>query len=101
MRQEGKASKLTDQRVAELQAIGFVWYASSQSEASDAADAVQSAPPPEDSWTLRLIELKAFKAEFGHCSVPKVYEPNRPLGRVRQIRGRTTSPFTMILLILF
>ena len=38
-----------------------------------------------DLWSVRLDELKEYKAATGHCLVPKVYPPNPPLGRVSPV----------------
>jgi hypothetical protein len=35
----------------------------------------------QSAWPRRLQDLKRFRKESGHCNVPAVYPPNRPLGR--------------------
>lgn len=73
---------LTPQRIAELDARGFVW-------------SVRQRPTPLD-WTERLAELDAFIAEHGHARVPQA---DRGLGNwVRSVRaarvGRGTYRLT-------
>eukprot|EP00536_Pseudo-nitzschia_multiseries_P003164 jgi/Psemu1/252411/estExt_Genewise1Plus.C_470054 len=51
LRNEGKPSSMTDERIDALEQINFVW------------DSHSSA------WEDRIVELSAFKAEHGHCSV--------------------------------
>lgn len=59
-RKEGKKS-LTDEKIASLDSIGFQW---------DLND-----------WEKMYNTLKAFHKQHGHCFVPRVYEPNKYLGR--------------------
>ena len=54
---------MTDERIAKLEKIGFVW------DANEAA------------WTTRFVELVAYKQEHGDCNVPRNYGPNEQLGR--------------------
>jgi hypothetical protein len=60
---QGLQSSLNDQRINELNELGFKW-------------AIRVARTP---WEKRLHELKKFKAEFGHTNVPSTYPPNQPL----------------------
>ena len=60
---KGKNSTMTDERIAKLEKIGFVW------DANEAA------------WTTRFVELVAYKQEHGDCNVPRNYGPNEQLGR--------------------
>ncbi|OGH66394.1 MAG: hypothetical protein A3J66_02960, partial [Candidatus Magasanikbacteria bacterium RIFCSPHIGHO2_02_FULL_47_14] len=60
-RVEYKAGKLSAERIALLEAEGFVW------------------DPLEAIWYLRLAELRAFKAKAGHCNVPHVWKENQEL----------------------
>jgi hypothetical protein len=57
--QEGKASTLTEERVAALESIGFVW---------DSQGA---------SWYDRFNDLKTFKFLNKHCNVPHNYRDKR------------------------
>lgn len=61
LKQEGKRSTITDERVQALEEAGFVW---------DSHKAV---------WAERLEELKSFKKEFHHCNVPSRYQRNHQL----------------------
>lgn len=61
LKQDGKRSTITDERVRALDEAGFVW---------DSHKAV---------WSERLEELKEFKKEFKHCNVPSRYKPNHQL----------------------
>ena len=58
---KGKKSSITNERIAKLNEIGFVW------------DAYEAA------WTARFAELVAYKAKHGDCNVPK-NEENKELG---------------------
>jgi hypothetical protein len=60
-RQIGKKSSLTDQRIADLTAVGFEWKVA-RGRASHAL---------QDSWRVRYLELAQFRKEHGHCRVPK------------------------------
>lgn len=62
--QSGKPSSLTQQRVDELNRLGFAWTIR-ESHAS---------------WMDRFNELKEFRKANGHCNVPKVYAKNPNLG---------------------
>lgn len=61
LKQDGKRSTITDERVRALDEAGFVW---------DSHKAV---------WSERLEELKEFKKEYKHCNVPSRYKPNHQL----------------------
>jgi len=57
----GKPS-LTGERIAKLQLIGFEWEVALSTR--------------ETLWEARFRELLSFKAEKGHCRVPKVFKEN-------------------------
>ena len=38
-------------------------------------------PSHLSSWEQRFKELESFKEEYGHCNVPKRYQPNPAFGR--------------------
>ena len=59
--QEGKASTMTEERVAALEDLGFVWDSHSSL------------------WFERLGELKHFRQVNGHCNVPSSYPANPKL----------------------
>jgi hypothetical protein len=61
LRLESKASTMTQERVAFLEKIGFVW------------DSHVAA------WEERKSELLDYRAQYGHCNVPSNYSPNRQL----------------------
>jgi len=61
LKQDGKRSTITDERVRALDEAGFVW---------DSHKAV---------WSERLEELKEFKKRYKHCNVPSRYKPNHQL----------------------
>ncbi|KAL3931875.1 MAG: hypothetical protein SGBAC_011107 [Bacillariaceae sp.] len=62
LRQEGDlTSTMTDFRLKKLEEIGFVWF----SHAS--------------TWEQRLMEVKAFRDETGHCNVPSAFPANPKL----------------------
>eukprot|EP00985_Skeletonema_marinoi_P012441 scaffold6003_cov126-Skeletonema_marinoi.AAC.1 len=66
LKKEGKQSSMTNERIRELEAIGFVW--------------VLQAKGPQVKWEERFAELKAFEKEHGHTNVPSVYPTNPQLG---------------------
>ncbi|GFH61993.1 hypothetical protein CTEN210_18469 [Chaetoceros tenuissimus] len=59
---DGSKSQIVEERIKKLESIGFEWT------------------PMKDAWNDRFEELKIFKARYGHCNVPRVYEPNKTLG---------------------
>lgn len=61
LKQEGKRSTVSDERVAALEDIGFVW---------DSHKVV---------WDERLNELLEYKRTKGNCNVPSRYSENRQL----------------------
>lgn len=61
LRTENKPSTMTDDRIAVLERIGFVW------------DSHVAA------WDDRMAELLEYKEMYGHCNVPSNYTPNRQL----------------------
>lgn len=75
-KEAGKADittrRLNDERIAELEAIGFVWAAKGRGGEDKNA---------RKRWDQRYAELKAYKAEHGDCKVPTKYPPNPQLAR--------------------
>jgi hypothetical protein len=57
--QEGKPSAMTEERIQELESIGFV----------------------ESIWSVRFQQLREYKVQSGHCIVPFQYFANPKLGR--------------------
>ena len=82
LRNEGKHSHLTEERIKLLEDLGFVW--SHQG----------------NSWDDRYIQLVEYKAEHGNCLVPRCYSKNKALGkwvanqRVRLGREGKQTPLT-------
>ena len=66
LRHKFKKGELSDERVAMLDEIGFVWDPKKQKKAA--------------LWAAQYSDLVAFKQEFGHCMVPQRYEGNGGLG---------------------
>jgi len=58
---DGKPSTMTDRRVKALEEAGFVW------DAHNAA------------WEERMVDLRQYLAEKGHCNVPTQYPANPQL----------------------
>ncbi|KAL3937414.1 MAG: hypothetical protein SGBAC_007484 [Bacillariaceae sp.] len=61
LKQEKKISTLSDERVKQLEEVGFVWDYHAEM------------------WEERRAELEEFKGEFGDCNVPSHYPKNRKL----------------------
>jgi hypothetical protein len=61
--QDGGRSPMTQQRIEQLEAVGFKWK------------------PHESAWEVRLAELKGFRDAHGHCNIPRLHKDNPPLGR--------------------
>jgi hypothetical protein len=61
--QEGKPSSMTEERIRELESIGFDWGTNNAS------------------WSVRFQQLCEFKAQFGHYLVPSKYFANPKLGK--------------------
>ena len=91
-RVEGRKSHLTDHRVAQLDAMGFVWskaptlklsLPAEDNSSSTTNDYERIVPHSRATlWSIRVEQLKAFKAAKGHCLVPKIYKVNESLSRV-------------------
>lgn len=68
-RREYKDQNLSEDRIAKLNDIGFVWAC-------------------RESWETRFKEFVEYKREFGHCHIPLRYKPNPELGKwVNHQRG--------------
>lgn len=89
---EGRKSHLSDHRVAQLDEIGFVWSKAPTLKLSLPAEENSSSATNDNErivphsratlWSIRVEQLKAFKADNGHCLVPKIYKVNQSLSRV-------------------
>ena len=64
-KQKRMKAKITDKRIKELEAIGFVW------EVKKKAD--------DELWNQRLDELKEYCKKHGNCNVPNKYQHNKQL----------------------
>lgn len=62
VRQDYRAGKLREDRIRELNSLGFAWK------------------PTNLSWEGHWAELAAFKRRHGHCRVPQQYAANPALG---------------------
>lgn len=75
-KQEGNADlgsrRMNEERIAQLEAIGFVWAA--KGHGGDDLNANLR-------WNQRFEELKAYKNEKGDCLVPTKYPKNTKLAR--------------------
>jgi len=60
---EGKSSPMTDERVRQLESIGFQW-------SLYVGEVVAGNKTLEKMWDARFHELFAFKVKHGHCNVP-------------------------------
>lgn len=65
----GHHSNMSDDRIAALEKLGFVWNSHDQV------------------WEERLKELKAYKAEFNDCHVPSSFAPNPQLAIWVKVRS--------------
>ncbi|WP_257616748.1 DEAD/DEAH box helicase [Chlamydia suis] len=61
-RADFKEGKLSEDGIARLEEIGFVWDVT------------------EEAWEEHFLELKRFQEEHGHCNVPRWYPENPDLG---------------------
>jgi superfamily II DNA or RNA helicase len=62
--------KLSPERIAALDALGFAWRLGEFSGNRS----------PQEAWNTMLKRLIAFHAEHGHATVPQVYRPDKKLG---------------------
>ena len=73
LKEKGKKSPMTQERIDKLNQIDFVWDASQLS-------GFKGKGVNEGTWDLWLADLVAYKEEHGNCLVPADYKPNKPLG---------------------
>jgi len=69
LRQKGKKSPMTGERIDKLEDVGFVWDASHLS----------GGQVDDEAWDRRFDELAAYKEKYGDCLVPKRRERNKQL----------------------
>jgi len=72
MRTKRNNGTLSDDRIAKLDAIGFVWK-STRGKNSDGLGI-------DTAWQAHFDELVRFKEKTGDCKVPTRWEENRGLG---------------------
>jgi len=66
--QKGKPSGMTEERIRDLESVGFDWNSSKKK--TDLTSI----------WSERFQQMREFKAQFGHCLVPQRYAANPKLG---------------------
>merc|ERR1719245_140685 len=70
LQQKGEQSNLTHEKIAELDALGFIWTEKNR--------ALGEVSKPRNKM---ILQLAAYKEEHGDCSVPRDYAPNPQLGK--------------------
>ena len=84
--EEAVTYRLTDERRKRLEEVGFVWSVrAGEGEkgfegAAGGAGARITRNSYDDQWDSMFEQLKAYKAKFGSCLVPKRYKENPKLG---------------------
>lgn len=83
---EGKHSRITEERVELLQALGFVWNTREmmpliENEHGEKQRLPRRRKPQDDKWLRRLHELKAYISLRGNTLVPQSYAANPALGK--------------------
>ena len=72
MRTHRNSGKLAADRIAKLDALGFVWSSSRRSDVGE--DGISEA------WRARFEELRTYKSSHGDCNVPVRWPENPQLG---------------------
>ncbi len=90
MRTQRNAGKLNAERIAKLDAIGFVWASNRKADVKLGDEMVSG------SWKARFDELVAYKEAHGDCDVPAKWEENERLANwvsmQRQTKKRDALP---------
>ncbi len=73
-----KNSRLTKEKIKQLDAMGFVWQAKHNKEWQH-EDRLRKQAMVEDAWQGHFKSLLAFKKKMGHTRVPKAYPKNQSL----------------------
>jgi hypothetical protein len=88
MRSQRNSGKLSGDRIAKLDAIGFPWGSNRKVETRIGAETVSFA------WKIRFDELLAYKQAHGDCDVPAKWSENQQLanwvGMQRQLKKEGT-----------
>jgi hypothetical protein len=74
MRTQRNSRKLSAERIAKLETLGFVWATGSTAKVLIGEKAVSAA------WKARFDELLAYKKAHGDCNVPAKWSENQQLG---------------------
>ena len=86
MRTQRNNGTLSADRIAKLDALGFVWEASRTADVD--GDGINA------TWKARFDELLSYEQEHGNCDVPTKWKANEELGhwvsQQRQLRKRGT-----------
>lgn len=95
---EGKKSSMTDERIQQLEDLGFEWEVGPTRMTNAAMDPQQQPPPPrlskrphtpneEATWNQKLKLLQHFKQKFKHTRVKTTKGgEHRQLGKVSTIQ---------------
>jgi hypothetical protein len=90
MRTQRNACKLSAERIAKLDAIGFVWASTKKAAVKLGGQLVSGA------WKTQFDELVAYKKAHGDCDVPAKWEENERLANwvsmQRQAKKRDALP---------
>ena len=70
--------RLTEERIKELEDLGFVWQAKRNREWQE-VDRLRKQALVEDAWQAHYRSLVSFKRKNGHTRVPKSYAQNQTL----------------------
>merc|ERR1740139_1144236 len=70
LQQKGEQSNLTEEKIAALDELGFIW--------TNKYCALGEVSKP---WNAMILQLAAYKEEHGDCRVPRDYAQNPQLGK--------------------
>ena len=80
----GNPCRITAERIAALDDIGFVWDVRDfKFDASEAGKTpiIRRRKPQDEKWLKKFGELQVYKEQHGNCLVPQNYVLNRALGK--------------------
>ncbi|KAG7356875.1 helicase domain protein [Nitzschia inconspicua] len=75
---EETAYRLTDERRARLESLGFVWNMKEGEKGTDTGRIARNSY--DDQWDTMFDTLKEYKLKHGNCLVPKRFKENPKLG---------------------